>query len=112
MENIYHNECACLFAHNIMDDRCHKRYYQIIDWKTGIPKNLFICNELLRLKLNQRRAEEKRYYGADLTIYDIVTGIISKYVEITRGYPKDSNDLVNKSVRFNVCRKLGSTCFI
>lgn len=101
---IYHNECCCLFASNVKDDECNKRYFQIRDWKTNETKMLFVCNEYIRCKLNEKRIENNEPFLRQYDIDDVIKNIISKYCDFG-GYYKPSNDLIDETIWINVCER-------
>jgi len=106
-EIIYHNECCCLFADNVMSDKCHKRYYEVTNWKTGRKKRIFICNDLIRLKLNREREDiGNSRWTNKYDVDQIIQEIISNYVDCNNRYfGSKGNDLTDRKVIFNVCER-------
>ena len=102
--NIYHEQCCCLFASSIKSDDCHKRHYRVCDWKTNEYKSIFICNEFIRCELNNIRAEKNNRYIDWYDVNKVIHGIISNYVECNDSFNRYSrgNDLTEKYVTFNV----------
>lgn len=104
MKNIYHNECSCLFAHNIKDDKCMKRYFIITDWRTNEDKGLFVCSDYLRCRINKLREADYRYVD-EYKVTQIINDIFNEYVDCkgSSWNMRPSNDLLEKDIYFTVC---------
>ena len=108
MEDIYHNECACLFAENVLDDECKKRYYEVYDLENDCHKRIFICNDYLRLCIAKKMLEyrdirdryrvDKRYVAKEIT-----EDIIKKYINISSSPMSRGNDLIDKHIFVHIC---------
>ena len=113
METIYHDECNCLSASNVRDDKCLKRYYFIEDIEKQDYKYIAICNSYLRLLFHneKKRITSTTYLNCsgNRIMKNIETELISKYVEIKRPHYNywfyDKPDLIDRAVRFIVCER-------
>lgn len=104
---IYHEECGCLFADNIRSDECRKRYYTVRDLENQDTKQIVICNEYIRLMLNEYQIG-KRFVGYNTRQYKverIIEEIIGEYVNIGNAVYSRGNDLTDVSINFVVCER-------
>jgi len=102
----YHQECACLFTQDVMSDRCLKRFYRVRDVKNDNFKRIAICNEYVRLRVNNLIAADE-YRCENYLAREAVEQILSEHVEIKKrntlifGY--QNNDLLESDVSICVC---------
>lgn len=113
-ETIYHNECNCLFANDVRDDDCLKRFYEVFD-EFGNTKRIAICNEHVRLKIHNElhtlnRDSRSRYAisGRKYITEEVVGGIVSSYVGggSYKYYKTNSYDLFDIIINVEICDKL------
>lgn len=106
LDAVYHNECSCLFAQNVEDEKCLKRFYHLYDYKKNCFVKLFICNETIRLKLNQRRIKLDSEYISEYQIDQVLIDIFEQYVFINNGWEnKMNNDLLSKPINITICSR-------
>lgn len=111
MKKILHTECDCLFAKDIFDSECRKRWFHVNDLENNEFKYIGICNQHLSLLINKEVMKHRRTWDANRRrIYtDIVKEIISNYINTSTsdvniwGKNKNYNDLTSKSIVFNIC---------
>ncbi len=107
MEKIIHTECDCLWSDDCFDEKCRKRWFRVRDIENINYKYIGICNQHLSLLINKEVLKNKHTWYADRKyIYrDVVSSIISNYINIGTYYSRDlnSNDLSNKTLSFNIC---------
>lgn len=106
--DIYHEECNCLFASNIRDNECVKRYYKVYDVDKNCFKNIIICNEHIRLMLKKEHFEltkKNPYYFMNrvFEVDRIVENIIGKYINISSCASIQSNDFLERYISINIC---------
>lgn len=103
---VYHNECSCLLVNNVEDDKCLKRYYHLYDYKKNKFIKLFICNETIRLKLNNERIKLDSMYTGKYQIDKVLIDIFKQYVYINNGWDnKMNNDLLSKHINITICSR-------
>ncbi len=110
---VYHQECSCLFSNGVEEDECLKRYYTVVDVENCTTKTIAICNETIRLKIAQKKAEylikDKAviYYinNRVLLVESIIEDIISKYVCTTSITPVNDNDIFNRVISVKICER-------
>ncbi|MCP4354327.1 MAG: hypothetical protein GY793_01600 [Proteobacteria bacterium] len=103
---VYHNECSCLFANNVEDEDCLKRFYHLYDYKNNSFIKLFICNETIRLKLNQIRINKGSTYLGKYEVGKVLDSIFKEYVSLGDGrYYDVGNDLLDRHVHITVCSR-------
>ena len=108
LEKIIHNECCCIDAECVLDKKCYKRHYVITDWKTNETKQLFICNEYLRCRVNEIKQYSKSQYVDSYQFTDIIHEIITRYVDcnyLYHDFSKNKNDLKDLDICFTVCER-------
>lgn len=108
--DIYHEECNCLFANNVRDNECIKRYYPVFDVDNNCFKNIIICNEHIRLLVRKEIFEKNKinhFYSLDrgYIANNIIENIISKYINLSSCKPIQSNDFLERYISIGVCSR-------
>lgn len=107
---VYGKECSCLFANSTVEDKCLKRYYQVVLPETNELKYVAICNDYVRLRLADFRIKNKYHYRneayeAEKVIFEIVAeelNIEKRYI-YTDWRKSNSNELFDREVSFELC---------
>lgn len=100
---VYHKECCCLHGDSdIKSSLCNKRYYNIYSIEDNEHKTIIVCNEYIRLKLNERNHLKCR-----ISYIDFMKDIISNYAKIGFKIERDlnNNDILNHKVFIDVCER-------
>lgn len=108
--NIYHEDCNCLFANNIRDNECIKRYYHVYDIDNNCFKHIIICNEHIRLLIKKEVVEKSQknpFYLIDkvYTANNVIENIIGKYINLSSCMPIQSNDFLKRYISIEVCSR-------
>jgi len=115
VEVMYHEKCCCLDADGIRDNKCLKRYYIIYDFKKDINIQLYVCNETIRLMMNNEMKKDQKidrsyyYYPKEKSFFyeKAIMNIIREHIYFNSEYSiyrsSMSNDLFDKYVPVQVC---------
>jgi len=108
MEKIVHNECGCSICNDPSDPKCLKRYFDLFDYRTGKDFRLFVCNNLIRLKINNKEFElgnRIEYNIHKKVISDLIYQYVPYYESLglyfRGGVSYNGNDLIQR--RITVC---------
>jgi hypothetical protein len=103
---ITHNKCGCIESSGVKDPKCLKRRYVVEDIKRGKSIDIFICNEYLRLMLQQ----DKHYswFAKKYAVHDVLKEIFKEYVHvedfwIQRLGVSNKNDIANQYITYTLC---------
>ena len=102
IRSIVDNNCGCL-----MPDACLKRSYWVDDIENNEERvQISICNEYLRLKLNEARQKQNWHYP---DVSEVIEAILSKHVKIyPRVWPMQmrwSNDIFDRNINLRYCSR-------
>jgi len=103
-DSVYHNECSCLFAQNVEDEKCLKRFYHLYNYEKNCFVKLFICNETIRLKLNGLRDGRCNTYLSRYDVDKVLISIFKDYVPIHNfNWSVEGNDLLDRNISITIC---------
>ena len=107
---VYGKECACLYANSTVEDRCLKRYYQILLPDVYELKYVAICNDYVRLRLADFKIKKEYSYSNDASdARKVICEIIAEELNIKKEYlyadwrNHGSNELFDREVSFEIC---------
>jgi len=114
MEKIVHNECGCSICNDPSDPKCLKRYFDLFDYRTGKDFRLFVCNNLIRLKINNKEFESGNRFNYSFNYShhnDVIKDLVSEYVPYTNladlyfrgGVNYNANDLIQRRLSVTIC---------
>jgi hypothetical protein len=119
METHYIGDCHHLFCNDIENNNCLKRYFVVNDyWHSFKQHRIAICNDYIRLKINEAIAKHDNKYLSNwdkkMIIYSVVEQEISSFLHVNDEFTIWHNNLnigsskskfINKDIIIEICER-------
>lgn len=102
-KDIYYGDCHHIFCDDIKSDDCIHRYFEY-HLPEGDYGRVIVCNEYLRLKVNEyRHRNDGLYYYMHHFYTDVIENIFSELFPVK--YTRRPITKLNPSVTYSICHR-------